>query len=168
MSIRIRAPRAWVWYSLVFAAGVIPACSGEDDASQLGKKSSALVVDLVTYTFEGATPNETAPTTVDSGVTASNISREGATTSVTFNAGNPGSSMNSGNWVNTSAGTDWYTFTVTPNAGTSVSLSTLGFDTYRSSTGPTSFEAYVVQGSTVTSVGTGTIVASTWTSESLP
>jgi hypothetical protein len=112
------------------------------------------------YSFEG---DVRAPTTLATGVTASDFNNRAGNT--TFVAGNPGRAINSGAWVD-AVDPNYYEFTITPPTGQQIRFTALNFDHYRSATGPTNFQVSLVQGATVTplTAGAGTVPnATTWT-----
>lgn len=92
---------------------------------------------LVTFDLASQSGSETsaAATTVATGLTSSALSRASALTATSGSG-----SINSSDWATTSTAdpTRYYTFTVTPAAGCSVTLATLALDVRASATGPAS------------------------------
>ena len=84
-------------------------------------------------TAEAGTQTSTAASGVASGVTAGPLSRSASLTAVSG-----ASSMNSSNWPVAAAldATKYYTFSITPPSGCTLSLTSLAIDAKASSTGP--------------------------------
>lgn len=106
-----------------------------DAAPQGSSCAQATTGVLATWSFAGATGSQTSTATASSaaGITASPISRTGVT--ATSGSG----SINASNWP-TAAQRDlgkYYTFSVTPPAGCTLTLTSVAIDGRASGTGPT-------------------------------
>ena len=118
----------------------------------------AVEAQVVTYTYDdGSGGGTTAPNQVDPNATASNTTYGPGTGSNSFFGGNPGQAI-AANGFN-SAGfdaDDYFGLEVSPNSGFELDLSSLTFDTRRSSTGPPSLELRSSLDNYASTVATGT------------
>jgi len=123
---------------------------GKDASAPSAKDASAPAVDsgttqtsnctaftgaLATFDFSGEPGNQTATpaTSIASGVTAGDLARS---SSLTATSGT--SSINASNWTTSQNldSTRYYTFTLTPDSGCTLDVSTLAITTTASKTGP--------------------------------
>ena len=119
--------------------GVPPADGGPVDTGAPGDSGcigSGYSGALVTFDLSAQAGNETsvAATTSAKGVTGGALSRSAALTAVSGSG-----SINASGWATmaTADATKYFTFTVTPAAGCTVTLTSLALDVKASSTGPT-------------------------------
>lgn len=117
---------------------------------------------LVTYDFENGTTGNPAPASfVDGDVSASSFDIN-AGRSITYPAGNPGQAISATGWTG-DAGSKYWEFTLTANAGIVFDLSNFSFDYRSTGSGPTQWSVSI-NGSTV---GSGAFLTdSTYHSES--
>ena len=120
------------------SATTLPGIDASIDApKQSGTCSQAFTGTLASYSFAGeaGTQASTAVSTKAAGITAGNVTRAAALTPVMAS-----NSINSSNWPLTAArdATKYYSFTIAPPAGCTLSLTTAMIDASSSSTGPAS------------------------------
>lgn len=129
---------------------------------------SAAQGQIVVYGFGSTGSPTNSATSVASSITASVFSGNLGTpgtggTSPLYTAGSGGSYFTASTWTASAPGTNYFEFTLTPNAGHEFSITTLSFGYRATSTGPTAFAVRSSSDSYAANLASGALIGdSTW------
>lgn len=131
---------------------------------------------LATYSFgTGASPTG-SPTQSANGFVASVLSASAGvnlsfttSTPASSSVGGSGAGIASGNGFNQSNPTNYFTFSLTPHAGQKLTISAIGFNSIRTSTGPTNWSLdYLISDTNVSDlIGNGTNLSDSWSNQAV-
>lgn len=130
--------------------------------------SSSAHAQIVTYTFGSTASPTTAAATVDSNVTASVLSGNLGSpstggTSPLYTAGSGGAYFSASAWTGSSPGTNYFQFTITPDAGYLFSTTSISFGYRSTATGPIAFSIRSSADAYASSLASGTLTnTSAW------